>query len=345
MPISKLVEKLWETVGAKSLSALCKPGQIRREGIASIEVKRKEMLIMAQTKKEIEDIESGKSIVSLNDFSNPKVISLEGGQECGNFESMEPHINFDNLTKVISTQIIANEIQKEINIANSLSIAEDLLSIDQSEPTDDNIEDDWLYRWRDCASNTTSEKLQNLWGRVLAGELKSPGSYSLRTLEFIKNLSQKEAGEIQKILSLEFNESLIKSESHSNNYNNEYLDELLNIGNLIKMQSLGILSGVESTGLKIEYSSNVKGTFIKDITYDSKVMRITHEDENKKLTFKLCLFTPLGLELRSLCAVEIDSEYLKFLTDLIKDKGFSVSIWDLYTDDNGIKRMRNEVMV
>ncbi|MBE4702857.1 hypothetical protein GXB76_19935, partial [Citrobacter freundii] len=63
MSLSKLAEKLWETVGANGISALCKPGQIRREGIAGIEVKRKEMLILAQTEKEIEDIKNCKAIV------------------------------------------------------------------------------------------------------------------------------------------------------------------------------------------------------------------------------------------------------------------------------------------
>ena len=37
----------------------------------------------------------------------------------------------------------------------------------------------------------SSEELQTLWGRTLAGEIKSPGSYSLRTLDFLKNLSHK----------------------------------------------------------------------------------------------------------------------------------------------------------
>ena len=45
----------------------------------------------------------------------------------------------------------------------------------------------------------SSEELQTLWGRVLAGEIKSPGTFSLRTLEFLKNTSHEEALKIAKL--------------------------------------------------------------------------------------------------------------------------------------------------
>lgn len=44
--------------------------------------------------------------------------------------------------------------------------------------------------------------MQELWGRILAGEVKQPKSYSLRTLELIKNLSKKEADTFIKIATL-----------------------------------------------------------------------------------------------------------------------------------------------
>ena len=35
--------------------------------------------------------------------------------------------------------------------------------------------------------------LQELWGKVLAGEIQQPGSYSLRTLDVLSAMTQKEA--------------------------------------------------------------------------------------------------------------------------------------------------------
>ncbi|MBK4255797.1 DUF2806 domain-containing protein, partial [Enterobacter hormaechei] len=219
---SKLAIKLWETTTEKGIGTLLKPWQIRREGIANIEIERKKMLINAQTERDINEIKQGKAIVSLDDIANPKFIPLKASIEQDTYSHNEPYINIENLSNIVTSQVVAKEVQKEINIAKSLLIAEEILSLDQSEPTNENIEDDWLFRWRDSAATTTSEKLQDLWGRVLAGEMKSPGSYSLRTLDFIRNLSQREASDIQQLFSFELLNSIIKYEAPKDGYENEH---------------------------------------------------------------------------------------------------------------------------
>lgn len=345
MPVSTLVEKLWETIGTKGISALCKPGQIRREGIANIEIERKRMLIMAQTEKEAEEVKSGKAMVSLTDFSNPKVISLEGSKQYDTSDRMEPYFNMENLTKAMSTKLIANEIHKEVNIAKALFIAEDVLSSDKSKPVQENIEDDWLYRWRDSAATSSSEQLQDLWGRILAGELKSPGSYSLRTVDFIKNLTQKEASKIQKLFSFILFDNIIKSNIQDDKFPNDYLKENLNYRYLAEMQSLGILSGVDSLGLTLTLRSLRKEIFFNYYMYNEKVMQITHEDPNNTLKLGVISITPLGHELRSLCPVTIDSNYLNHVINIIKTLGFTVFIGDCMQDENGNRYYQNNVMV
>lgn len=345
MSLSKLAGKLLETVGAKGVSALFKPGQIRREGIANIEVKRKEMLILAQTEKEIEAIKNGNAIVSLTNFSNPKIISLEGGGEYDKLGEMEPYINLENITKKISTQLVANEIQKEVNIAKSLLVAEDILNSDQSDPTNENIEDDWLIRWRDSAATSSSEKLQDLWGRVLAGELKTPGKYSLRTIDFIKNLTQKEAEKIQKIFSFVMFGRIIKAKSMADGFENEYLDNELTFNFLSELQSLGVLAGVESMGLSTKFKSNDDKEYSFHDIYNDKVIHITHEDSTKILKFNVVILTPLGHELRSLCPVTIDIKYINYVIEIIKKQDFKVTIGQKIILSDGTLASRNRVEV
>ncbi|TKU29525.1 DUF2806 domain-containing protein [Citrobacter sp. wls758] len=345
MSLSKLAEKLWDTVGANGISALCKPGQIRREGIAGIEVKRKEMLILAQTEKEIEDIKNGKAIVSLTDFNNPKIISLEGENDLDSSGKMEPYINIENLTKTISTQLVAHEIQKEINIAKSLFVAEDILSQDQSAPTNENIEDDWLVRWRDSAATSSSEKLQDLWGRVLAGELKTPGTYSLRTIDFIKNLTQKEAIKIQKLFSFVLFGRVLKAKDLADGFNNEYLDNELTFNFLSELQSLGVLAGVESMGLSTTFKSNDNSAYSFHDVYNDKIIHVTHEDPKKTLTFNVFILTPLGHELRSLCPATIDIKYINHVVDIIKKQGFKVVIGEKFISSDGSLSYINGVEV
>ena len=62
------------------------------------------------------------------------------------------------------------------------------------------VDDDWMNRLLKNAKEVKSETMQFIWGKILAGEVNKPGSFSLRTLELIRNLSQEEAKTFQEIL-------------------------------------------------------------------------------------------------------------------------------------------------
>lgn len=52
---------------------------------------------------------------------------------------------------------------------------------------------DWFLRFFESASNVSNEDMQELWATILAGEVTNPGSFSLRTLDTVYNMSQNEA--------------------------------------------------------------------------------------------------------------------------------------------------------
>ena len=58
---------------------------------------------------------------------------------------------------------------------------------------------DWFMRFYDAVGNISKEELQDLWGKVLAGEIAKPKACSLRTLDIIRNLSVDEAESFNKI--------------------------------------------------------------------------------------------------------------------------------------------------
>jgi hypothetical protein len=58
------------------------------------------------------------------------------------------------------------------------------------------IEDDWLNTFARIAEDKSSADLQKLFGKILAGEIRKPGSFSLRTLQFVATLSRDEAHRI-----------------------------------------------------------------------------------------------------------------------------------------------------
>ncbi|MDH7453540.1 DUF2806 domain-containing protein [Luteimonas composti] len=79
------------------------------------------------------------------------------------------------------------------NNVESITSAAAIELAPESEVPDTAPEQDWINRFFRAAEDISSEQMQLLWGRILAGEIKSPGSYSLRTLEFFRNLTRENA--------------------------------------------------------------------------------------------------------------------------------------------------------
>lgn len=61
-----------------------------------------------------------------------------------------------------------------------------------SVPTSE-LDDNWLNVFERYAEDASSERLQGLWGKVLAGEVRQPGRFSSRTLRFLSEFSQSDA--------------------------------------------------------------------------------------------------------------------------------------------------------
>ena len=62
------------------------------------------------------------------------------------------------------------------------------------------VDDDWLTRFTNIVKDVSSEDMQRVWAKILAGEIVKPGSYSLKTLEVISNLTAHYASMFQSIL-------------------------------------------------------------------------------------------------------------------------------------------------
>lgn len=56
---------------------------------------------------------------------------------------------------------------------------------------------DWFMRFFDTAGNVSNAEMQKLWARILSGEVANTGSFSLRAIETLKNMSQHEATLLQ----------------------------------------------------------------------------------------------------------------------------------------------------
>jgi hypothetical protein len=68
---------------------------------------------------------------------------------------------------------------------------------DQSKP--ENIDDDWLNLFVDCAEKVSDEGVRKQWSKVLAGEANKTGSFKPRTLSLLANMSAGDAVLLSKL--------------------------------------------------------------------------------------------------------------------------------------------------
>ena len=83
------------------------------------------------------------------------------------------------------------EFQGRKRLTNARSVVVDAArELGDKEVFDHQPDPDWTARFFDDIQDISSEEMQSLWAKVLAGEVERPGSTSIRTLSILKNLDQ-----------------------------------------------------------------------------------------------------------------------------------------------------------
>ena len=102
-------------------------------------------------------------------------------------------------TNKVNQRIQFQEQKRQHNIGTVVRKAASHLvdkSVENSEP-----DHDWTARFFNDIQDVSSEEMQNLWAKVLAGEVERAGSTSIRTLGVLKNLDQATANLFRKFYS------------------------------------------------------------------------------------------------------------------------------------------------
>lgn len=331
-PGESLLIRLWDTLTEKGIGGLLQPRQIRRVGMAQTDVECDRIRRIAQAEKEAADIRSGRvstqALLSGSDFDPDKPALLSPGAR------IEPV--FETPREITRRLELANALDRQVHVAKAVLHAEAALQDDSQPPPEERVDADWLFKWQQGAGEVSSEQLQGLWGRLLAGEIKAPGHYSLRCLDFLRTLSPREAQDIARLGPFVIGDggkkrAIWREKSFGN------IISGLDFGFLMRMQDLGILSGVDTLGLCWETKSRTPDSFFSYLTANEKIFRITGEGKERTLTIPCLFVTELGQQILSLGTFEPDLNYLNRLGQFIAGQSFTVEIGDCVERDG--KRM------
>lgn len=323
-PGEALVLKLWDTLTEKGIGKLLSPWQTRRDGRAHAQVRADEMLLLAQAEADANDLRAGRkrlhedgSRLIAVPVNSP--LRLEGSEHSNR---VEPTLNLASLAESAHRQDVVASMRAEINTSRSVLFAEEVLRNSTGETSSEPVDDDWLSTWRDHASKVSSEDLQRLWGSVLAGEVKNPGQYSLRTLDFLRTLSRNEAELISMLGPFAIGSRIYKTES-------DYLEKKgITFDALLQLQDLGIVTGVDGLGLQATFNTVDPGKFLVPLIAGNRVLIIERENPEPSLDLPAYILTKLGLQVLSLGHFSLDTDYLKMVGRRILQQGLKVSLGD-----------------
>lgn len=100
----------------------------------------------------------------------------------------------------VEQRILYQEKKRQQNIQEVLGKAADAAT--GAEAPDQEPDHDWTARFFSSVQDVSSEDMQTLWAKVLAGEVERPGSTSTRTLSILRDLDQATARLFRTLCSL-----------------------------------------------------------------------------------------------------------------------------------------------
>lgn len=108
-----------------------------------------------------------------------------------------------NQLTVIAESIVAREIRRKENIDYIAKLASESIS-NTANISEEPVDQDWATRFINIAQDINDEDMKAMWAKILSSEVAQPNSYSLRTLDALKNLKKTDAQLITKVGQLAF---------------------------------------------------------------------------------------------------------------------------------------------
>ena len=203
------------------------------------------------------------------------------------------------------------EYQERKRHANIRSVIEEAAyALGDKEVTDHEPDHDWTARFFDCVQDVSSEDMQKLWAKVLAGEVERPGGTSLRTLDTLRNMTKMDAVLFNDVCSFVLGSGayfVFRERPYIADY------EALAHTNLLHLQDCGLLQFGQST-------HNITDQ-VQQVVYQSFLLQISRETETpRRISFNIATLTMAGAELYLVSEPQLHMDYLTSFSRFLQAK-------------------------
>ena len=186
------------------------------------------------------------------------------------------------------------------------------LSHDVATPS---LDPDWLNELAEIAGRKSDADMQKLWGRLLAGEIRNPGTFKLRTLQKLSAIDSGEANHIHEFLILAISNAFIFRS-----------DPFVSFNKVLEMEDLGV---VQSGGGLLHNTWEIGPGSLLNLVFCNTIIQISSET-TKRIQIPCYPLTAFGEELSALILFEdVPRGYIDALATLFTNHGFLVELADI----------------
>ena len=168
-------------------------GSIMAPWNASREVKANKILALGEN--QVREIRAEGKVQALQIITDAQAEAQRAYELPAGVQPSEPSI-----AEAVEQRILYQEQKRQRNIQDVLGKAADAAT--STEVPDQEPDHDWTARFFNSIQDVSSEEMQKLWAKILAGEVERPGSTSTRTLSILRDLDQSTASLFKAVWSM-----------------------------------------------------------------------------------------------------------------------------------------------
>lgn len=219
-----------------------------------------------------------------------------------------------------SGKMTLTEYYKTKNFLDIAEIADGMVQKKSNKSNGKQYNFDWFIRYYEASGNISDKEMQILWAKILAGEIEKPSSYSLRTLDVLKNISKEEAERFVKICNASIKSG---SEKYVIPADHDYISKNdINYSDILMLEEIGLIN----SGSNVRITNDLEGnTEYILYVYGSLIVRAI-ASEKRKLSLRVFIFTNVGNELATLIDRESNEENFLNLCKKLRDSNPGILI-------------------
>lgn len=312
-------------LAAQAFGGTVEPWQIKRREKAIAEAARATRLLTAQTEQELKQVQSGEARVV-----DGAVVPIE--KPAGNAVLIE-QADAPRLIEMAQAASEADAARRVLNLASIFEKARDEgpTADDTAKTAEKPVDPDWFVRWRLNAQDVSDELMQQLWARLLAGEIKGPGAFSLKTLEILAQMTRDDANAIAGL-----GQYVIGGCLYRHNPNNAPPFPYPAFDDILKFEEMGMISGGTSgLGLALQFGSMSPEKFVCMLKGEDYLLYLEGDDASKMLKVDNYRLTRSCLELLRVCRPAVNLDYLRGVGRVLMKQGFRVGLGRYIRAPNG----------